>query len=91
MWLEPEFANGVIRNYIVSVTDEDGITTNYSVNGTEQFTRITGLDPFTLYSVAVHGVTVEAGEPSMSVDVRTDESSEYYYIIPYKEIIGCLL
>ena len=79
MWLEPEFANGIIRNYIVSVTDvEAGITTNYSVDGSEQSTVIAGLDPYTLYSVTVRGVTVVAGDPSLSVMERTDESSEYF-------------
>ena len=78
MWLEPEFTNGIIRNYIVSVIDENGITTNYTVDGSEQFTQIMGLDPYTLYCVLVRGVTVEAGNSSLSVVVRTDESSKYY-------------
>ena len=78
MWLEPEFPNGIIRNYTLSVTDlEAGITTNYSVDGSEQSTVITGLDPYTLYSVTVRGITVVAGDPSLSVMERTDESSEY--------------
>ena len=80
-WVEPEFPDGVIRNYIVSLTNaNDGTET---IVTTDQLSaNITGLDPFTQYWVVVFAETVAVGEGSFNFSIRTlQDSKQIKYIL----------
>ena len=74
-WSVPEYPNGVIQQYTLSITDMITPFT-VSVSGATLSTEIGGLDPFTTYYVTVYGRTVEDGLESEAVNVTTDESGE---------------
>lgn len=77
LWLEPEYPNGIITEYVVSISSTEGGRQNFTVNQTDLLQlNITDLTPFTLYSVFVVGVTSEVGDRSMIVDVFTLEDGE---------------
>ena len=73
--MEPEFPDGVIRNYTVSLTNaNDGTETNVT---TDQLSaNITGLDPFTQYWIVVFAETVAVGEGSFNFSIRTMQDSK---------------
>lgn len=75
IWSPPEFPNGLIRRYIVSLTDSRGDLI-LNTTSTETSANVTGLNPFTQYGVVVSAETVEVGEATSSITFRTSEESE---------------
>ena len=75
-WQEPTFPNGIIREYIVNISDGDIIVASSTVAGDIFSVDLSGLQPYTLYSVEVYAVTVETGEPSDIATVRTSEAGK---------------
>ena len=75
-WQEPAFPNGIIRQYIVNISDGGTVVASSIVTGDIFSVDVSGLLPYTLYSVVVYAVTVETGEPSDSVTVRTLEAGK---------------
>ena len=75
--MEPEFPNGVIRRYIVSLTNsEDGSVMNVTTVPPELSVNVTGLDPFVRYWVVVFAETIDIGEGSFNFSFRTMEDSK---------------
>ena len=74
-WQEPTFPNGIIRQYVVNISDGD-IEASSTVMGSIFSVDVSGLQPYTLYSVVVYAVTMETGEPSDIVTVRTSETGK---------------
>ena len=84
--------NGVIRGYQVTYYQTDLGTDNSTVlntNSSDLEFSITGLQPFTNYSVSVAAITIAAGPASGVVEVRTNENGERNYILsecpPFKK------
>ena len=78
VWTAPEMPNGVIRGYQVTYYQTD-LGTDTSTNTTSSSDlefSITGLQPFTYYSVSVAAITIAAGPTSGVVEVQTNESGE---------------
>ena len=75
-WQEPTFPNGIIRWYIVNISNGGIIEASSTVAGDIFFVDLSGLRPYTLYSVDVYAVTVETGEPSDIATVRTSEAGK---------------
>ena len=75
-WQEPAFPNGIIRQYIVNISDRGIVEASSTLAGGVFSVDVSGLLPYTLYSVVVYAVTVETGEPSDSVTVRTLEAGK---------------
>ena len=73
-WEQPEFPNGVIRNYTLSLTTTDGTETNITTD--QLMINITGLDPFTWYWIVVYAETVAVGEGSSNFSIRTLQDSK---------------
>ena len=73
MWLDPEYPNGVIIQYNVTLTDEDDGSMTYST--TDLFVVIEGLTPFTMYSVEVYGITVEPGDQGNTIVVTPEDGT----------------
>lgn len=82
MWVEPdiEFHNGIIRHYIVNVSSQslkfDLITSDTMIN-------ITGLNPFTNYTVTVAAFTVGSGPSSVALSFTTMEARKIPYYVFY--------
>ena len=75
-WGPPEFPNGIIQSYTISISDRGGQhLSNVSTN--DLSANVTGLTPFTHYNVAVFARTVEIGEASPTISFMTSEESEY--------------
>ena len=70
------FPNGIIRQYIVNISDGSIVVARSTIPGSILSTEVSDLEPYTLYSVVVYVVTVETGEPSTSVPVRTSEAGK---------------
>ena len=71
--------NGVIRRYQVTYYQTDLGTDSSTVlntNSSDLEFNITGLQPFTDYSVSVAAITIAAGPTSGVVAVQTNESGE---------------
>ena len=75
-WQEPTFPNGIIRQYIVNISNGGVVEASTTVTGDIFSVDVSGLRPYTLYSVEVYAVTVETGEPSDDVIVRTLEAGK---------------
>lgn len=71
--------NGIVIFYRVSYQPSDGSsgTETERVDGQTTMIEIMGLSTFTTYSVSVQAETVEIGDPSNTVNVTTDEDSEF--------------
>lgn len=81
-WSIPEFPNGVIQRYIVSLTSvrDNTVTT---VNSLELTANVTGLSPFIIYRVEVSAETVEIGEGSSSFTITTRQDSKMsIFVLP---------
>ena len=76
-WLPPaiESQNGVIRQYIVKITEEDTSTTVYHQSNTTQIT-IEDLHPYYVYKYSVAAETIGIGPFSMIGTVQLDEDSQ---------------
>lgn len=82
VWVEPdiEFHNGIIRHYIVNVSSQslefDLITSDTVIN-------ISGLNPFTNYTVTVAAFTVGNGPSSVALSFITMEARKTPYYVCY--------
>ena len=70
--------NGIIREYLLEVTEEKGGQTVIYKSGTT-FSLIDNLHPDYSYTVRVAGHTVEVGPYSDSVDLHTLEDGMFKY------------
>ena len=75
-WQEPTFPNGIIRQYIVNISNGDIVEASSTVTGGIFSVDVSGLRPYTQYSVQVYAVTVETGELSDIATVRTLEAGK---------------
>ena len=74
-WTEPEFPNGVIRRYILSLTSADD-GTGRNITTDQLSVNITGLVPFTQYWIVVFAETVDVGDGSSNISIRTLQDSK---------------
>ena len=75
-WGVPDFPNGIIRQYIVSLTDENGVLLS-NISTSALSVNISQLAPFTHYQVTVVAETVDIGQDTADISFMTQESSEY--------------
>ena len=82
-WEAPESPNGVIRRYILSLTDsrDSSVVSVYIADASELTTNVTGLDPFVQYWVMVFAETIEVGESSANFSFTTRQDSKLSLII----------
>ncbi|XP_065915767.1 phosphatidylinositol phosphatase PTPRQ-like [Dysidea avara] len=73
-WVVPTVTNGIVRYYIV-VYRIDSNTDLMELNSTNTTALVTGLTPFTFYTLHVLAVTVARGEASENVTVQTNEAA----------------
>ena len=79
---EEESRNGMIRSYVVNLTDtSDGTTRVVTTTGASNRVTISGLEPFTMYSVVVAAHTIAIGPFSATVQLMTLEDGEFYNIL----------
>ena len=74
-WGVPDFPNGIIRQYTVSLVDEAGVLT-LNISTPALSVNITQLTPFTQYQAIVVAETVDVGQDGADISFRTQESSE---------------
>lgn len=55
-WMEPAYPNGIISTYTLTIINSSGSNTEMTV-GNETMFELTGLSPFTGYSISVQGNT----------------------------------
>ena len=79
-WRAPEFPNGNIRNYTVSLTERGGHFMQIVLTN-ETLVNVTDLSPFVHYWVVVFAETIEIGEKSENITFRTSEESKPTHII----------
>ena len=60
----------------MNISDGGIVEASSTVAGDISSVDLSGLQPYTLYSVEVYVVTVETGEPSDIVTVRTSEAGK---------------
>lgn len=79
MWEQPDLPNGIIRSYRVTYTSAEPGAMSNTISITDNSTSviINNLEPFTVYTVSVVGVTVDEGPPSDVVMIMTNESGKY--------------
>ena len=79
MWEQPDPPNGIIHYYRVTYTSAEPGAMSNTTNTTDNSTSviINNLEPFTVYTVSVVGVTVDEGPPSNVVMIMTNESGKY--------------
>ena len=76
-WIIPEFPNGIIQNYTLSLTDaNDGTEMNITTDPDQLSVNVTGLDPFTHYWIVVYAETIAVGEGSSNFSIRTLQDSK---------------
>ena len=76
-WSAPAYPNGVITVYRVTITSNGAHVSTNDVNSSMTSHTLSGLTPFTEYTVSVRGVTVgETGDSGPSVNFTTLEGSE---------------
>ncbi len=74
-WMSPSSPNGIIRDYQITyfpANNISDITTLKTGNSALEF-EITGLTAFKNYSISIQAITVELGESSFDITVRTNE------------------
>eukprot|EP00058_Branchiostoma_floridae_P023774 XP_002609264.1 hypothetical protein BRAFLDRAFT_124749 [Branchiostoma floridae] len=75
-WNEPERTMGVITGYKITYQPEGGAPAEALVPGSDRSHLLTGLTPYTVYTIYVVGLTSQGeGERSDSVTVRTFEGA----------------
>ena len=76
-WSAPEFPNGMITEYRITINSQGGVPTMHTASGEVMSFNVTRLVPFTEYSVSVRGVTDGGpGESGPSWNFTTLEDSE---------------
>ena len=77
-WEAPESPNGVIRRYILSLTDSrDSSVLSINITYASELTaNVTGRDPFVQYWVMVFAETIEVGEGSANFSFTTRQDSK---------------
>lgn len=75
-WIEPEFPNGVVRRYILTLTNADDDGTERNITTDELSVNVTGLVPFTEYWIVVFAETVAVGDGSSNISIRTPQDSK---------------
>ena len=74
-WTEPEFPNGVVQRYTLSLTNaDDGTERNITAN--QLSINVTGLVPFTQYWIVVFAETVAVGDGSSNFSIQTLQDSK---------------
>ena len=76
-WQQPDPANGIIQQYIVTYYPSGSPSDNTTVPTSNTSITIGGLSAFTNYSVFVVAVTVAPGPASTTVTVMTSEAGAY--------------
>ena len=81
-WEAPESPNGVIRRYILSLTDsrDSSVLSVNITDASELTTNVTGLDPFVQYWVTVFAETTEIGESSANFSFTTRQDGKLIFI-----------
>ena len=74
-WSAPEFPNGVVRNYTVTLTERGGHFMQNTVIA-DTSANITNLSPFVHYWLVVFAETIEIGDSSANITFRTSEESK---------------
>ena len=75
-WVVPTVTNGIIRYYIVVYRINSSMDL-MELNSTNTTALVTGLTPFTFYTLHVLAVTVARGEASENVTVQTNEAGNH--------------
>ena len=78
-WSAPEFPNGVVRNYIVTVTERGGHFMQNTVIA-DTSANLTNLRPFVHYWLVVFAETIEIGDSSTNITFRTSEESKLLHL-----------
>ena len=73
----PEEQNGIIRQYIIDVTELDTGDT-FSFNSTNTETTLPMLHPFYTYEFTITAVTVDPGPPTPPFTVQMEEDGELH-------------
>ena len=83
-WEPPsiESQNGIIRQYVVYITENETDTTTHHYSNTTQLI-ISGLHPFYTYKCTVAAETIGVGPFSAILVIQLDEDSELKYSILY--------
>ena len=76
-WDEPEMANGIIRNYIINVLDDD-MSSVLNVTVSNLTFVIMDLTPNTDYIVNISAVTIRSGDVT-SITFTTPTCKHIYY------------
>ena len=75
-WNVPTVTNGIIRYYTVVYRINSSMDL-MELNSTSITALVTGLTPFTFYTLHVLAVTVARSEASENVTIRTNEAGNY--------------
>lgn len=84
-WTAPTRQNGIIRYYQMSYYPSNNIsnTVEFSSESSSLFYTISGLNPWTFYSVKVAAFTVALGPYSNVLQLQTQQSSKCAFIGRY--------
>ena len=74
-WCIPQKPNGVISHYELNASG-DGQVFNWTVNGSQTTTTLSGLLPYTNYSCSITAHTSVGGGPAATTSVTTLQDSE---------------
>ena len=75
-WIEPEFPNGIVRRYILTLTNTDDDGTERNITTGQLSVNATELVPFTQYWIVVFAETVAVGDGSSNISIRTLQDSK---------------
>ena len=80
---EPELINGIIRHYLIyllHVASPPAVSSHRTSSSATTHT-ISGLHPYTHYSISVAAVTISAGPSSDNVEFLTEEDGKQEIIV----------
>ena len=78
-WSPPSMPNGIITHYQVTYTRNDAMDAAIQMmdtSGPATMIQLSGLERFANYTITVQGFTVDLGDASDPVTVRTNEDGE---------------
>lgn len=75
-WQPPSIPNGVIREYRISITEQDN-SQSRQLTTTSLGHQITELHPYYTYSIRVAAVTVAEGPNSIAIQIQTYQDGNY--------------